>query len=153
MDLEQQLGCIGLPDLKHTAVNNIGQGALRVIGDGLAEYGIIVTAAPELTAPARERDQPSGFLKLLLHVGVPSSVGWEGGKVGRLKLFDKVALNLSLSGQCCRAAAIVSAVTNFLAHKSSIVMSIVGLFCNPSVFVRLVRPTYIGPDKLCNVSM
>jgi hypothetical protein len=76
------------PDLKHSLVNDIREGALRIVGQGFPDDLRVISSAPERPLPSHQTDEYALPFHLLSHVAMPSLMRWEGGEVIRLEVYD-----------------------------------------------------------------
>ncbi len=94
--LHKELAIACSPDVEHASVDNVGEGTLRIVGDGLAEGGVVSSSTEEMASAAGEGDHPTVLTELVLNPAVPSEVGWEGKAVLWLEVFDYVDGDFSL---------------------------------------------------------
>ena len=93
------------PDPEHGPVDDVGEGALGVVGDRFAKDRLVVASAPELALAAGEGDEGARAAQSCIYVLLPSEVGGEGLEVFGLEVFDDGEWELGLgreSVQACR---------------------------------------------------
>ena len=96
--VEHEDGVAGAPDIEHRGIDYVCKGALWIVGDCLAEGGVVGTSAPELALAAVEGDiGPSPAEGVVGPVG-PSFVGGEGAVVFPLEFFHGADWDTGLGG-------------------------------------------------------
>ena len=86
--LHHEDGVAGGPDVEHGLVDDVGKGALGVVGDCFAEGGLVVASAPELSLSSCEGNKSSSTSEGGVDVGLPLEVGGVGSEVLWLEVFD-----------------------------------------------------------------
>ena len=151
--LENYSGVAGRPDAEHGGVYDICQGALGIVRNSFSQNAFVISSAPELTFAPSKRSKSSSSAELRVNVVLPLLVGGEGSEVLGLELLNDPDRKLGLCTESCRLATIVTSVSEFFAHKSVCVMSIIRLFCDILVSLKIIGPRKFWPTNSCNGRM